>query len=79
MLSDRSYRGETRCESSFDRTLPGNPNSAFLKGISLEAMQDREGAAQEYQRYLKQVKSGDQAKHAASRLKAWGLRSKPPS
>jgi tetratricopeptide (TPR) repeat protein len=57
---------------AYDRVLPGNPNAAFFKGVALEAMQDRPAAAREYKRYLSAVQSGDQAKHAASRLKAWG-------
>jgi len=57
---------------AYDGALPGNPNAAFFKGVALEAMQDRPAAAREYKRYLSAVQSGDQAKHAASRLKAWG-------
>lgn len=57
---------------AYDGVLPGNPNAAFFKGVSLEAMQDRPAAAREYRRYLNAVQSGDQAQHAASRLKAWG-------
>lgn len=57
---------------AYDGVLPGNPNAAFFKGVALEAMQDRPAAAREYKRYLSAVQSGDQAKHAASRLQAWG-------
>ena len=44
----------------------------FLKGASLEAMGQREPAAQHYARYLQQVRSGDASQHAYTRLKAWG-------
>jgi hypothetical protein len=57
---------------AYDHALPGNPNLAFFKGVSLETMQDRQGAAREYSRYLKQVQSGAPAKHAATQLRAWG-------
>ena len=72
-LATKEYATAYKEFDAYDRVLPGNPNAAFLKGVSLEAMQDRQGAAREYQRYLKAVPSGDQAKHAASRLKAWGF------
>lgn len=57
----------------YDRLLPGNPNTTFLKGYSLEQMQNKQGAAQEYYRYLQMTSQGGQAQHAYSRLKGWGL------
>ena len=57
----------------FDRLLPGNPNTTFLKGYSLEQMQNKQGAAQEYYNYLKMTKQGGQAQHAYSRLQGWGV------
>ena len=57
----------------YDRLLPGNPNTTFLKGYSLEQMQNRQGAAQEYYRYLQMTQQGGQAQHAYNRLKGWGL------
>jgi beta-barrel assembly-enhancing protease len=71
-LATKNYPVAYKEFDAYERTLPGNPNAAFLKGISLEAMQDRKGAAQEYLRYLKSVQSGAEAKHAATRLRAWG-------
>ena len=56
-----------------DRLLPGNPNTTFLMGYSLEQMQNRKGAAQEYYRYLQMTQQGGQAQHAHNRLKGWGL------
>lgn len=56
----------------YDRLLPGNPNTTFLKGYSLEQMQNRQAAAQEYNRYLQMTRQGNQAKHAYSRLQGWG-------
>ena len=71
-LATKSYAVAYKEFDAYDRVLPGNPNAAFFKGLSLEAMQDRPGAAREYQRYLKSVQSGAQAKHAATQLRAWG-------
>jgi predicted Zn-dependent protease len=57
----------------YDRLLPGNPNTTFLKGYSLEQMQNKNAAAQEYARYLQMTRQGNQAKHALSRLQGWGM------
>ena len=57
----------------FDRLLPGNPNTTFLKGYSLEQMQNKKAAAQEYYNYLQMTRQGGQAQHAFSRLQGWGL------
>ncbi len=55
-----------------DRLLPGNPEITFLKGISLEGMGDRRGAAQHYSAFLRHNQSGQAAQYAQSRLKSWG-------
>lgn len=57
----------------YDRLLPGNPNTTFLKGYSLELMQNKQAAAQEYANYLQMTRQGNQAKHALSRLQGWGM------
>jgi predicted Zn-dependent protease len=56
----------------YEKVLPGNPNTIFLKGTSLEGMQHREAAATEYSRYLNMTNQGDQAEHARNRLVTWG-------
>ena len=43
-----------------------------MKGFSYEGMQDKQRAAQEYQRYLQAVNQGEMAEHAYARLKNWG-------
>ncbi len=58
--------------ADYDRVLPGNPNTLFFKGLSLEGMQRIEDAASEYYHYLQVVNQGDQAKHAYQRLVEWG-------
>ncbi len=58
--------------AKYEQLLPGNPNTVFLKGVILEGMQQRNGAANEYTRYLNMVKQGGQAKHAQQRLTSWG-------
>ncbi|SMP78317.1 Putative Zn-dependent protease, contains TPR repeats [Desulfonatronum zhilinae] len=57
----------------YEKLLPGNPNTVFLKGISQEAMGRRNQAAQEYQRFLGTVRQGEQAEYAHARLVEWGV------
>lgn len=65
---DAAYTGFNQ----YDKLLPGNPNTAFLKGRALEGMHRRRAAAREYYRYLKQINQGDSAKYAHKRLVQWG-------
>lgn len=58
---------------AYERLLPGNPNTIFLKGISLERMQNRQAAAEEYDRYLRSVNEGPNAEYAYQRLIGWGV------
>ena len=58
---------------AYERMLSGNPNTIFLKGVTLEGMQDKQGAAQEYYRYLQSVNEGEQAEYAYQRLVGWGV------
>jgi predicted Zn-dependent protease len=58
--------------SRYEELLPGNPNTIFLKGYSLEGMGNKKAAAVEYDRYLKGVSQGGQARYANGRLAEWG-------
>ena len=58
--------------SIYERRLPGNPNTIFFQGLSLEGMQKIEPAAQAYNAYLQQVRQGKEAQYAYQRLKEWG-------
>ena len=57
---------------SYEKILPGNPNTIFFKGYSLEGMGRRRDAATEYHRYLNLVTKGEQARYAYQRLVQWG-------
>ena len=57
---------------NYEKMMPGNPNTVFLKGASLEGMQNKQGAAEEYYRYLNMTNQGDQANYAYERLIKWG-------
>lgn len=71
-LQRGNYAAAFRAFDDYEKRLPGNPNTVFLKGIALESMQDRSGAAAEYYRYLRSVNQGQAARHAYQRLQAWG-------
>ncbi|MDX9886332.1 M48 family metalloprotease [Thauera sp.] len=65
----RAYQNLDR----FDRLLPGDAGITFLKGVSLEGMGNRRGAAQHYAAYLRQSQQGNAAQYSYNRLKAWGV------
>ena len=57
---------------NYEKLLPGNPNTLFYKGYSLEGMKDIKKSADEYYQYLQIVNQGKQAQHAYQRLVEWG-------
>ena len=71
-IRQRKFKHAYRDFDSYERLLPGNPNTKFFKGYSLEGMGRREAAAREYNQYLRIVQTGGQAKHAYQRLLDWG-------
>lgn len=71
-IMNKDYATALADFTSYERILPGNPTTVFMKGFSHEGMKDKQSAAREYQRYLKAVTQGEMAQHAYSRLKTWG-------
>lgn len=71
-LMRRDYDRAYQDLNTYDQLLPGNADIAFLKGVSLEGMQNRQGAAREYARYIKAVPQGAQSRYAVQRLQKWG-------
>lgn len=59
---------------AFDRLLPGDPGTLFLKGVTLESAGRRADAARHYNAFLQRGAQGDAARFASSRLQAWGAR-----
>jgi tetratricopeptide (TPR) repeat protein len=72
-LAQRDPAGAVADLDTFERLLPGDPGTVFLKGTAYEAMGQRPRAAEHFQRYLKLEPSGQAAGYAQQRLKAWGL------
>lgn len=71
-IMQKNYDAALTDFTAYEKLLPGNPTTVFLKGFSHEGMQNKHAAAQEYHRYLKTVNQGEMAQHAYSRLQSWG-------
>ena len=71
-LATRSHRPQMPYNYRVVNANYVNAYTIFLKGLAQEGMQNRAGAAREYQRYLRATQQGDQAKYSAQRLQAWG-------
>ncbi len=71
-IADNQWEGAYAQFSAYDKLLPGNPSTAFLKGLSLEGMGQKERSAKEFARYLRMNNQGDAARYAYTRLQDWG-------
>ncbi|WP_419658899.1 peptidase M48 [Desulfosarcina variabilis str. Montpellier] len=71
-FSNEQYEEAFEDFSTYEKRLPGDPNTTFYQGMSLEGMQKIQDAAKAYSAYLKHVNQGQQAQYAAKRLKEWG-------
>lgn len=76
-LLQKKYSSAYEDFAAYDRILPGNPNTTFLKGYTQENMQQKPEAASEYKKYLRAVNQGEQADHARNRLIEWGYMEAP--
>ena len=59
--------------TSYEKKLPGNPNTIFYRGYAYEGMGNKQKSADDYYQYLQQVTEGERAKHAYQRLVQWGV------
>jgi len=71
-IREKKYDSAYEDFVSYEKRLPGNPNTLFFKGLSLDGMRHTEASANEYYRYLKIVNQGEKAKYAYGRLVKWG-------
>ncbi|WP_432735291.1 M48 family metalloprotease [Maridesulfovibrio sp. FT414] len=71
-LENREYEQALVNFEAYEKALPGNPMTTFFKGVSYEALGNRDMAANEYYRFLKVNNQGSYAKHAYDRLSSWG-------
>jgi predicted Zn-dependent protease len=68
----KDYEGAYEEFSTYEKRLPGDPNTIFFKGRCQEGMNHIEQAANEYYRYLQVAPQGPNASHAYKKLKDWG-------
>ena len=59
--------------NSYQKKLPGNPNTVFYRGYAYEGMGNRQKSTEDYSLYLQQDTEGEQAQHAYQRLVEWGV------
>jgi predicted Zn-dependent protease len=71
-LNLKQYEAAYRDFQVSQRLMPANPTTTFFMGYAQEGMGQRPQAAQEYRRYLQQVRQGSYAQHAQRRLIEWG-------
>lgn len=57
---------------AYDRMLPGDAGTGFLKGVALEGMGRRAEAARHFSQVVQQSRDSDAGKYAGARLRAWG-------
>ena len=69
----KDYDGALADFNACRQALPGNPNTAFFQGLTLEGMQRREQAARAFHQYLQSVRQGDRAQYAYGRWWPGGM------
>lgn len=72
-LESKRFEAAHAAFSRYETLLPGNPETRFLDGLSLDLMGRKEAAAREYAAYLQKVTSGVAAQHAYGRLQQWQM------
>jgi predicted Zn-dependent protease len=71
-ILNKRYEGAYADFTRYGEILPGNPETIFFKGLSLDKMGRRQEAAGYYRQYLQKVNRGEHAQYAANRLREWG-------
>ena len=71
-LSKKQYAAALSEFETYDKQLPGNPNTTFFKGVAFEGQGVRKSAAENYYAYLQVVDQGSNAQYAYNRLVEWG-------
>lgn len=71
-IQTRAFDAAFQEFSRYETMLPGNPNTTYFKGYSMEGAGRRQTAADNYMRYLNTVNQGEYAQHAYQKLVEWG-------
>lgn len=70
-LKAERFAEASRSFTTYEKMLPGNPNTLLFSGLSFEGMGQREAAAEQYHRYLEAAPMGEASDYARERLTAW--------
>ncbi len=71
-IKKKKYDAALAQFNTYDKQLPGNPNTTFFKGVAYEGKDAQKSAADNYYKYLQVVNQGSNAKYAYGRLVEWG-------
>jgi outer membrane protein assembly factor BamD (BamD/ComL family) len=71
-IKKKKYDAALAQFNTYDKQLPGNPNTTFFKGAAYEGKGVRKSAADHYYKYLQAVNQGSNAEYAYGRLVEWG-------
>lgn len=71
-LQNRAFEHAFQEFTRYEQLLPGNPNTTYFKGYSMEGAGRRQVAADNYMRYINAVRQGEYAEHAYQKLVEWG-------
>jgi predicted Zn-dependent protease len=71
-IKKKKYDAALERLGTYDKQLPGNPNTTFFKGVAYEGKGVKKTAADHYYKYLQAVNQGGNAKYAYNRLVEWG-------
>jgi predicted Zn-dependent protease len=71
-LAQKQFEAAYESFARYERILPGNVNTTFFKGYSLEGAGRRDDAAGCYASFLRSGAQGSYADHARTRLTEWG-------
>ena len=71
-LEMRKYDKAFASFEEYEKKLPGNSNTVYFKGLSLDGQGRKKDAADLYMQYLQQAPSGEYAQQVKDRLKLWG-------
>ena len=73
-LERKKYPEAFNSFDQYEKALPGNNNTTYLKGVALDGQNRKKDAADHYLKYLQQSSGGEYAEKAKNRLKLWGYK-----
>jgi hypothetical protein len=71
-IENRKYEAAYVSFDGYEKALPGNPNTVYFKGLTLDRQTKRKPAEEHYFKYLQQAPNGEYSKTVKDRLRFWG-------